>query len=176
MFPLFSLLRITALAAVAAGLAFTSAARADVIYRVEAAQSGTTYFDATLTQTSFITSSITVPISDFAVAVNSTSFTSVAFSVAALGNEDGTCAEFGQSSPCDSITIQNLTVGNGSAFIVPLGALETPGVYPSFEPVIPAFSWTLTVSAVSATPEPASLAVLAMGLAGLGVVLRTRRT
>ena len=62
-----------------------------------------------------------------------------------------------------------------------MGALQTPGVHPQIDPVDGSLtgngSLTVTViDDVTPVPEPASWAVMILGLGGVGGVMRRRRT
>jgi hypothetical protein len=155
MFPTF---RNAALAVITAGLALTSPARATVLVDYNFTDFGIhVQFDTPTLLPSDTTSTFTLDnggVTEFQYA---------------LPGSGGSCPlDIGFSAPCDAfLSPGNPTVTGGSSILISTG---NPNVFTDFN------GGTLTFTQLAAAvPEPGPLTVLAMGLAGLGMVLRTRR-
>jgi hypothetical protein len=155
---MFSTFRNTTLAAIVAGLALTSPARATwlVNYALPSSTGSEAHvqFDIPTFLTSDSTSIFTLNAGTLAPITT--------FQYNLTGS--GTCSVDGSiaSAPCDGF-IALLSFLNG------LSSTSDPDVFTDTA------GGTLTFTNLAAAPEPASLTLLALGLAGLGMVLRTRR-
>jgi hypothetical protein len=154
---LFSTFRNTALAAVAAGLALSSPARAD--WLVDDTDTFNGYHVEFITPT-FETSAL---VSTFILNVGSVS--QLNYNLAT----GGTCA-IGPNSIQYSSNGCTLAIASGAPKFDFAILTSNPDVYDL------AAGGTMTFTQVAAVLEPASLPLLALGLAGLGIALRTRRT
>jgi hypothetical protein len=152
---MFSGIRKAAIGAAAVGLALTGSAHATVLVD---------YNDGAFVHVEFVTPT-------FLTSFHTTTFTF---------NDPGDITEFAYSLPGDgaSCVIAAATTGGPcDAFTqgltpnaAPLSATANPDVFTD------AAGGTLTFNLPAVVPEPASLTLLAVALAGLGVVLRTRRS
>ena len=158
---MFSVFRIAALVAIAVGLAWVTPARATVLVDFDNPGNDRfpvlhVQFDIPTLMTIDETSTFTLNVGD---AVDSFFYDLTT---------SGACTPLNliQQGPCDGA---NLNLGGGGSFTATLSPTSNPDVFED------AAGGTLTFTQLAAVPEPTSLTLLVVGLAGLGFVSGQRR-